>query len=295
MRLVTNTELLGSWFGDKKAVEMIKNAGFDAVDYSMFSMGTGNSPMDKDDYKSYAKDLREYAESIGISFVQGHAPFPGYDAQRPEYTEKTLPMVFRAVEVAGILGIEKLVVHPISPTQIPADAELKDFNMKHYRALLPLAKAGNVKLCLENMWGWDAKRGYILPNVCSFGRDLAEYHDELNDENITVCLDLGHSGLVGDDAADAIRVLGKDRLTALHVHDNDYRNDTHTLPYYGKMDWEGITRALGEIGYEGDFTFEAAPFYAKLPHDEKIVTAALRYMADTGRYLMEKIDSYRVK
>lgn len=293
MKLVTNTELLGNWFGDKKAVEMIKNAGFDAVDYSMFSMGTGSSPMDKDDYKEYAHDLRSYAESIGISFVQGHAPFPGYDVNRPDYTEKTLPMVFRAVEVAGILGIEKLVVHPLAPTQIPADADLKEFNFKHYRALLPLAKEGNVQICLENMWGYDSKRGYIMPNVCSFGKVLAEYLDELDDDRFTVCLDLGHSGLVGDDAADAIRTLGGKRLTALHVHDNDYKNDTHTLPYYGKMDWESITTALGEINYSGNFTFEAAPFYARLPHDEEIVTACLRYMADTGRYLMKKIDAAR--
>lgn len=291
MILSTNTELIGSWFGEKKAVEMIKNAGFDAVDYSMFVMQRDDCPLVQDGWEDYVKALKAHADSIGISFNQAHAPFPSYDREREDYTNRIVPLVKRSVEIAGMLGVKRLVVHPISPTQIPKDADLKEFNLEYYRSLLPLAKKWNVTVCLENMWGWDAKRGYIIPNVCSYGADLAEYLDELNDEHFTVLLDLGHSGLIGEDAGKAIRVLGGERLTGLHVHDNDYRNDSHTLPYYGKMDWEDITSALAEIKYSGDFTYEAANFIAKLPHDEALITSALRYMHDMGRYLIGKIEN----
>lgn len=290
MNLITNTELIGDWFGEKKAIELIKAAGFDAVDYSMFQMQRDDSPLVKEGWEDYVRDLKAYADSIGVKFEQAHAPFPGYDRNREDYTKRIMPLVERSVEIAGMLGVKNLVVHPIAPTQMPIDAELKEFNIEYYRSLLPMAKKWNVTICLENMWGYDSKRGYIMPNVCSFGADLAEYLDELNDEHFTVLLDLGHSGLVGDEAQNAIRVLGGKRLTALHVHDNDYKNDTHTLPYYGKMDWEAITDALAEIKYSGSFTYEAATFYRSLPHEEEIILAALRYMHDMGRFLIKKIE-----
>lgn len=290
MQLVTNTEIISDWFGDKKALELIKKAGFDGADYSMFNMMSESSPLNGNDYKAYVKELSDYSKSIGISFVQGHSPFPGFDRSRPEYSERIAPLIRRSIEIAGMLGIEYLVIHPISPTQIPLDVDLFEFNMKYYKSLLPYAKEYGVKICLENMWGYDAKRGYIMPNVCSFAKDLSDYVDALDSEYFTACLDLGHSGLIGEEASDAIRILGHDRLSALHVHDNDYKNDTHTLPYYGKMNWDEITKALSDIKYKGRFTYEAAVFLKPLPHEQEAVLAGLKYMEAIGRFLIKKIE-----
>ena len=85
-------------------------------------------------------------------------------------------------------------------------------------------------------------------------------------------------------------MLGHDRLSALHVHDNDYKNDTHTLPYYGKMNWDEITKALSDIKYKGRFTYEAAVFLKPLPHEEEAVLAGLKYMEAIGRFLIKKIE-----
>ena len=290
MRLVTCTEGIADWFGDKEAVKLIKDAGFDAADYSMFGMTDKSSPLAHDGWEAYIKDLKAYADSLNFTFRQGHSPFPCYARDDMAYTQMVGPLVRRSVEIAGMLGIKNLVIHPTAPTRMPLGADLKEFNMEFYRSLLPLAEKWNVKICLENMWGYDSKRGYIIPNVCSFGRDLADYLDSLGDEHFTVCLDLGHSGLVGEEAADAIYALGGERLGALHVHDNDYKGDTHTLPYYGKMDWDAITKALSDVGYKGDFTYEASGFYRNLPHDKDLVLSALRYMHDVGRYLIKKIE-----
>lgn len=290
MKLVTYTEGLADWFGEKEALRLIKEAGFGAADYSMFGMTDKSSPLAHDGWEAYIKDLKAYADSLNFTFRQGHSPFPCYARDDMAYTQMVGPLVRRSVEIAGMLGIKNLVIHPTAPTRMPLGADLKEFNMEFYRSLLPLAEKWNVKICLENMWGYDSKRGYIIPNVCSFGRDLADYLDSLGDEHFTVCLDLGHSGLVGEEAADAIYALGGERLGALHVHDNDYKGDTHTLPYYGKMDWDAITKALSDVGYKGDFTYEASGFYINLPHDKDLVLSALRYMHDVGRYLIKKIE-----
>ena len=200
--------------------------------------------------------------------------------------------VAQSIRIAGTLGARSIVVHPIA--YVRQGEEQKKINFEFYRSIEPIALEYGIKIAIENMWGYDGRRNYIVPNVCSFGRDLAEYYDGLNNPNAyTVCLDLGHCGLVGEEPDQAIRALGKDRLGALHVHDNNYREDNHTLPYdYGmKMNWDAITKALGEIGYEGDFTYEADTFLVRF--DEDTIPDALKFMVAIGRKLIAKIEAAR--
>ena len=118
--------------------------------------------------------------------------------------------------------------------------------------------------------------------------------DTLDSEYMVACLDLGHVGLSFqyDEAQDLIRALGHDRLQALHVHDNNYREDQHYLPFQGKMNWAEITRALGEINYTGDFTYEVNKYFLESVPDSFVQTAA-NYMGDVGRYLIGEIERNR--
>ena len=154
------------------------------------------------------------------------------------------------------------------------------------------AKEYGVKIALENMWGRDNELNRIVPNVCSVAEDFNRYVDALNPDNFTACLDLGHCGLVGDNAGAMIRQMGS-RLGCLHIHDNDHLNDSHTLPYMMKMDWDDILHALGEIDYKGNFTYEADRFLGGFPDD--LLPACERFMHDVGRSMMRKIEKYRVK
>ena len=84
-----------------------------------------------------------------------------------------------------------------------------------------------------------------------------------------------------------IHMLGRDRLRSLHVHDNDFNGDQHTLPFTRNMNFELIPAALHDIGYEGDFTFEADNFLKVLP-PELMMDASI-YMCKVGRYLMKRV------
>ena len=176
--------------------------------------------------------------------------------------------------------------------QDPAVAEeCFKLNMDFYKTLIPHAKEAGVKIALENMWYRDAKRGYILASACGTAADFCKYIDALDSEHIGAVLDLGHCSLVGEEAQDAIRILGHDRVTGLHIHDNDYRSDDHTIPGLGKMDWNEITKALGEIDYTGDFTYEADTFLETLAAPFRY--SALKFMAEIGRQLISDIDKAR--
>lgn len=288
MLLVTQTDYLSRLYGDFEALRMLSEAGFDGADYSMFHLTAEKHPMLEDDWKEKALALRAHADALGIPFLQGHAPFSFRDQSPEGWKTYNFPRLVRSIEIAGVLGIPKLVIHPVQCLPYKQNVQtLHDYNMEFYRALIPYAKQAGVQICLENMWQRNRLRGnYITHSTCSRAEEAAAWVDELNDPAIGYCLDLGHCGLVELDAADEIRKLGT-RITALHVHDNNFVEDQHILPYQGHADWADILSALGEVDYKGSFTFEADCFLEKVP--AAVLPTALQLMVEIGRYMIGKI------
>lgn len=286
-------------FGYEKSIGLIRDAGFDAFDYSLDCMVKDDSPFNGADWREHARRIRTAADAAGLCINQTHAPF-SFSVSRlwsndTAYREIIFPRIRRALEISGIFGADVCVVHPIHHGVYAGhEEELFRRNKAFYRELLPTALRAGVRIGVENMYQSDPRRGYLVDDTCSRAEEFCRYIDTLNHPRIVACLDLGHVGLVAhqEEAWDVIRALGHDRLCALHVHDNDYRGDQHQLPYIGKMDWAKITQALGEIDYQGDFTYENGwAFLSGM--DEEFLPTALRYMADVGRHLMRCIDRNR--
>ena len=84
MKLVSLTEASAKAFGDFEAIRILKEAGYDAIDYSMFLMQEDSHPLCQDDFRTYVREIKAYADSLGIGFAQGHAPFPSYRADNLE-------------------------------------------------------------------------------------------------------------------------------------------------------------------------------------------------------------------
>lgn len=286
MKLVTQTDVLEQRFGDEKAIQMLCEAGYDGIDYSMFCMGRDDNVLNTPGYEKHVRNLRKIAESYGKTFEQSHAPFPPFRIGDDEYSRRTMPKVERAIEISGMLGVKICVVHPVA-----AGDDQYDINMRYYETLAPLAQKYGVKVALENMWGRDKETGKIVPNICSVADDFNKYVDSLDSDLFTACLDLGHCGLVGSEAAYMIKAMGSDRIKSLHIHDNNYKDDSHTIPYLGKMNWDEIFKALGEINYKGNFTYEADNFLKGFPDD--LLENCLDFMVKNGRYMMREIEKYR--
>ncbi|MDY3031854.1 MAG: sugar phosphate isomerase/epimerase family protein [Clostridia bacterium] len=284
MKLSTTTSALFKCFGYEEGIRAAASAGFDALDMNLIEP-IYDEEFSDEKLESTCELLRNTAEKAGICFNQSHAPFPVYSFADSEYNERVSAALERSVRAAGLIGAERIVIHPID---CPDKSTQKQFNVDFYKSLIPMSEKYGVKLALENMWGYDNINKKIIPNVCSFGRDLGDYYDALDKEHFDVCFDTGHCGLVGQSASEAIYELGGERLHALHVHDNDNINDLHAAPYHGALDWDAITKALADVGYKGDFTYEVGEilaFYRDMP---KLMIKALELLAETGRYLIEK-------
>lgn len=289
MLLCTQTSVAVQYFGWEEGIRLLAEAGFDALDVSLFDMTKDESIWNGDTYKEHAAFVRAIAERNGVFFHQAHAPFPS-SLLKEGYTEDIFKKIVRSIEVAALLGVKIIVVHPMQELPYHYNKQvLFEENMEFYQKLMPICEKFDIKVATENMWQYDDKRKVIIESTCGSPEEFNQYVDTIHNEHLVACLDLGHCGLIGEDAADMIRKLGHDRLQALHVHDNDHLNDTHTAPYLGKMDWESITQALADIDYAGVFTFEADNFYSPFP--KEFFAQNAKFLHDIGRLLIEKIEA----
>lgn len=295
MRLSANTAHLYNSFGIEKTIDIMAEAGFDAMDLSAFSNEFCTDMYDKNHFL----EMRKYAQDKGICFNQAHAPH-GSSFTDEAKTRERFNEIVTAMKISSYLGIETIIVHPCQHLIYDDEKnpeKLFEYNMDFYKKLIPYCEEYGIKVALENMWQYP---GVISHSTCSKPDEFIRYVDELNNDCFVACLDIGHCVLVREKPDDFIRALGNKRLKCLHVHDVDGFYDIHTMPYLGIADWEKITKALAEIDYQGDFTYEVKPFAArseecgykrKLP--EELFADFYRLMSATGRYLIGKIQEMK--
>ena len=286
MLLSVNTGSLTERLGVERAVSAILDAGFDAVDVSFsYTIKSEDSPFRGADYAAVCERLCRAARARGALFNQAHAP---YGSPWARYSTESIPHFPRTFECCALLGVKTLVIHPVQDGRFYGhEQEMLDRSVEFYRSLLPLAREYGVRIGVENMWQRDA-RGYIVDDTLASPAQFCECVDRLDSEWAVACLDLGHAAICGREPSDLIRALGHERLHALHVHDVDLIHDSHTIPFGGKLDWQSITKALRDIRYDGDFTFETDSFIS--PYPNELIPSALRHLCETGRYLVGQIE-----
>ena len=85
--------------------------------------------------------------------------------------------------------------------------------------------------------------------------------EAVSEPNVGVCLDSGHTHLVGGlSVGDEVRAAGS-LLRDTHFHDNigpvgGVRFDQHVPPGLGTINWQDVCRALDEISFPGPVIFE---------------------------------------
>lgn len=288
MRLSTTTGDINRTYSLEEIIDIYSNAGYDAIDCSFCEKGE-ELLYGKD--REYFKELRKKAEDKGLYFNQAHAPFHSsfYDE---EATKKRFEEIVRSMEYASVLGVYNIVVHPCQhlPYNEPGVSEiLFEMNMDFYNRLKPYCEEYGIRVAVENMWHCYGETTKIVHSTCSRPEEFVRYVDELNSEWFVACLDIGHAVLVCENPANFVRALGKERLHALHVHDVDGIHDSHTLPYFGCCNWEEVMKALAEIDYDGDLTFEACNFLNKKPVE--LQPEYEKIMAKTGKHLINIFNS----
>lgn len=289
MIISTQTGRLAGAFSDKEAIRILAKAGFDAFDFSFGDWDLSElKNKDKErlsgDYTGYASELRAFADECGIICNQAHAPFPS--SRGTDEDSEIFEYLVRSMEFAAALGAKVIVIHPKQHLYHLDNVEkLFELNVEFYKSLVPYCEKFGIKVATENMWHENPNTYAVVDSVCSRAWEFVKLLDTVNSPWITGCLDIGHASLIGADIPNFIRALGKERLSALHIHDTDLVHDLHTLPLTQKINYYEVMSALKEIGYEGDFTYEADNFYRGFPEDFYPEVAA--FMAKVARRIVK--------
>ncbi len=297
MRISTSTSSF-KLFSQEEMLEIASESGFDALDFSLEDKKFHDAATNSADFKEAFITLRKMAEDKGLVFNQAHAiaPWPNCD-QRSSVTKEQFDNIARCVRNASYLGATTVVVHPCQHLFYLDDGapeKLFEINVEFYKELIPYCEEYNIQVAVENMF--QARhtsfgcRACMTPSTCSSPTEFCNYIDAIDSPWIIACLDLGHAEILSQDCANFIRALGSKRLKALHVQDVDGFYDLHTMPYFGGMiDWDKAMSALGEIGYDGDLTFEVPGYFNSLP--KELIPSAAKLLADTGKHLRNKFNA----
>lgn len=284
MKLSIETYVLRERYDDETALQMIKNAGFDAFDYSFFWVSE-DKDMLGEDYLDKALKLREFADSLNISCNQAHAPFDLTYKDNFDLSNLNYLRLVRSIEAAAILGAPNIIVHLIK-NNLPKDFDFYGENIKFINSLLPYCQKFGIALSIENLFIRNKITRKYKP-VFKTAQEHLDFVEGFNSEFVNICIDVGHLNVLNISAGDYIKKLNSKNLKALHIHDNDGREDSHLLPYSQNINFDKIAKALKEIEYNGDLTLEV-PGYLESFKTEKI-PLALTEAEKIGRLIIDKI------
>ena len=295
MKLATTTGDFDRFCEDYlERVQHVYEAGFRYIDLSLYTIRDEDPLLVKEDWKTYAERMSEYAKERGIQFVQAHGPNTN-PLKSEEDFEQAVTVTIRAIEVCGALGIPNMVIH----SGWNKEAEKEECfrrNAAFFHRLIPTMEACNVNVLHENTTSINIRSFYPKS-----GAQMREFSEYVNHPKVHSCWDIGHAKLEGPQYED-IMTMGED-LYALHIHDNVSR-DEHIIPFMGTINMDEVMHALIDVGYKGYFTMEAGSVLrparywlgcrAEFEKDTRLLEPPLelqkeleRFMYKTGEYILK--------
>lgn len=292
MRLSTSTNILCADAGVNYAISMMDSvrgcaaAGYRFLDANLCALCREGQPFFEDGWLEYAREVRELADSLGVTFTQAHAYFPigrKFDVSG-ERTDRSFgeEMMRRSVLSAQILGVPWMVVHPLTMENESGYSYRKSFqyNREYYKRWTEFSASHRVGLAVENMSLFDGKMHY-----CATAEELLELVDSIGNPMAGICVDTGHAHLAKQDVPNFLYQV-HERLRATHIADNSQTGDDHVAPFAGTIDWSRVMRAFKEINYRGDFSFEIQNLTGIYPGAVQQELVAFSFQL--GQYLMGK-------
>lgn len=308
MKISVQTGEVARHFGNEAAYRMIKEAGFEAVDWNLDHAIApddikalryrGNCIFEKspEEIAAYWKPELSAIREAGLLVSQAHAVFPEYVTGHPEVTDWAIEMCRKTIAYLASEGLSHLVVHGISLSDDDKEntpESIRKLNLHLYESLIPSLAGNDVVVCLENLF--TGKPYHHTEGCFSDPHEAVWFIDYLNEKAgrkaFCLCLDTGHMNLLHKDMRSYIRILGK-RIECLHIHDNCGNEDNHRAPFSGSIDWRAFCDSLKEIGYEGNLNFETFMQEVKgFEFDPELSSAMLRLVAAEGEAFRRRIMS----
>lgn len=264
-------------YGNKEALKIAKDAGADAVDFGLedfngrcdFRNENSIYSKSKDEIRKYYKDIKAYADEIGIEICQTHGRGKGF-INNPEEDAALIKNAELDCLATAALGAPICVMHGVTTMfHMNASPEfMRELNFSMFTQIVPFAKKYGIKVATETFG--DVHGGAC----CDFFGNINEFIETYervcaiddNREYFTICVDTGHSNKAtkfnnNPQVPEIIRRLGEN-ISCLHLNDNNTVFDQHLLPFGNReglnktINWEETFKAIKDIGYTGVYNME---------------------------------------
>lgn len=212
-----------------ETIDAIKESGFKNVFVQWY---------DNDSWEYSQERQIEYIKSKGLNIIFAHLGYQNINSiwKKGEEGDLLVERYKRNIRECKENGINLVVMHLTSKHIAP---DYNELGLERIKKITDYAKEQNVKVAFENT----KIRGYleyVLGNI--------------KESHVGMCFDSGHFHAHFNDKFDHEFV--KNRIFAVHLHDNDGTSDQHLLPFDGTLNWNLVKEKLTDCNYDGPITLE---------------------------------------
>ena len=185
-------------------------------------------------------------------------------------------LVRNRIDMAAALGADVIVMHLFgAPDYIswPGRPDrFMDSLFKSLDELEPHARERGVRIALEN----------------GFFEFLDQALPLYDPAYVGLCYDVGHGNFGGGKGLISLEQY-KDRLIAIHLHDNDETDDMHDVPFTRTVDWDRLARIVAASSYDKCPTIETGMAKAGIEDEQEFLSKVY----EAGVRFMRMVDGYR--
>ena len=213
------------------------DAGYDAIE---LTFGEGKE-LDIDMSPSEIAGVGEKCAMAGIeisSIIANYGDSGNLLSLDANQREKGIRSVNRSLEIAGILGVDTILLHPGQLTVEGTYQVVWDNLRDILKNLAPVATSNRAAIGLENVWN----KFLLSP------KETREFVDAVNSEWVGVYLDTANMMAYGY-PEHWIRELGS-RIKCVHFKDFKCGEHQFVNLLDGDTDWPCVMRELRAIGYD---------------------------------------------
>ncbi len=211
-----------------ETINSIKNAGFKNVFIQWY---------DKDWECSQEKQVK-ICKELGLNIIFAHLGYKNinYIWEEGLEGERLVEKYKKDILNCKQYNIPMVVMHLTSKSIAPIYNEI---GLNRLKEITQYAQELGIKVAFENT----KIKGYL------------EYVlENIRKDNVGICYDAGHCHVHFNDEFNF--EIFKDRIFAVHLHDNDKKDDLHLLPFDGTINWNYVMEKLKECNYNGPITLE---------------------------------------
>lgn len=211
-----------------ETIDAIKNAGFKNVFIQWYNK----------DWNISQEEQLKYIRECGLHVIFAHLGYQNINDIwiDNEIGNKLVDRYKKDIKVCRENNISMVVMHLTSKKDAPMYNEI---GLSRLKEIVNYAKELGVKVAFENT----KIKGYLEYVI-----------NHIDNDNVGICFDSGHYHVHFKDEFDFDKF--KDRIFAVHLHDNDQSDDLHLIPFDGTLNWDETLQHLNACNYSGPITME---------------------------------------